>query len=125
MVCLDTSVLIDYLRGEKIVVDLVADYAKGGKLSTTSITEYELLKHTDKIKRDIAMELLSGLKIYYFDNNAAEASAGIYHDLKTDGVEINENDIFIAGIASSNNELLITRDKGFSRIGRGVSINIL
>lgn len=125
MVCLDTSILIDYLKGDTGIVALIASYAKEEKLSTTAISEYELLRHPDKLKRELAQELLSSMKIYYFDRDAASESSKIYRTLKAEGNKINENDILIAGIVLSNNELLITRDDGFRHIGEASRIRVI
>ena len=125
MVCLDTSILIDYLKGERGVVALVASYSKEETLSTTVISEYELLRHPDKLKRDLAQEFLATMKIYYFDREAAAESSRIYRNLKAEGNEVNENDILIAGISLSNKELLITRDGDFKHIGETSRIRVL
>ena len=84
-----------------------------------------MLKHSDKIKRELATELLSTMKIYYFDEGAAEESSKIYRSLKAEGKMINENDILIAGIIISNNESLITRDEGFKNIKESNRISIV
>ncbi len=113
-VCLDTSVIIDYLKGDKGIVEIIKAYAKEEKLSTTAITEYELTRHPDMLKREVAQEFLSAVKIYAFDSAAAAESSRIYRNLGGQGKKINENDILIAGIALSHSELLMTRDKDFS-----------
>jgi len=125
MVCLDTSILIDYLKGDDKIVKLVISLAKEEKLATTVITEYELLKHHDKIKKEAAQELLSNLKIYSLDREAITESLRVYHSLRDKGKLINENDIFIAGIVLSENELLITRDSDFSKIGEEGRIRVI
>ena len=125
MVCLDTSILIDYLKGETGVVALVSSYSEKETLSTTVITEYELLRHPDKLKRDLAQELLATMKIYHFDREAAAESSRIYRNLKEKGNKVNENDILIAGISLSNKELLITRDGDFKYIGETSRIRVL
>ncbi len=125
MVCFDTSILIDYLKGDEGIVELIKAYAKDEKISTTAITEYELLKHPDRIKRDVAMELISSMEVHSFDTDAAVESAKIYQDLKARGKMINENDILIAGISESNKELLITRDTGFSDISESGRVRIV
>jgi tRNA(fMet)-specific endonuclease VapC len=125
MVCLDTSVLIDYLKGDKGIINLVKSYAEEDTIATTAVTEYELLKHRDEIKRGLAQELLSSIEIYAFDRKAAEESSKIYRDLRMQGKEINENDILIAGIALSNNEFLVTRDADFSNIAEPGRIRIV
>lgn len=117
LVCLDTSIIIDYLDGEKEVIELVNSYRLKERLSTTAITEYELLKHKDKIKRGLAEEVLDSIPIYNFNRASALEASKIFEKLSSLGKKINENDILIAGIAFANNELLITRDEKFSYIG--------
>lgn len=84
-----------------------------------SITEYELLKHQDKLKREVAIEFIKRVSVYGFDRIAAARAAEISRVLGSSGKRINENDILIAGIALANNEILLTRDKKFERIESG------
>ncbi len=115
MVCLDTSAIIAMLEGDQKVKDaLVSAYSS--PLTTTSITEYELLKHSNLIKRDVAERILVEFEIYHFGRRAAHESAKIFESLRAKGKMINENDILIAGIARANNDLLITKDRGFKNI---------
>ena len=117
MVCLDTSVLIDYLLGDKNVIKLVESHIESGDgVCTTAITEYELNKHHDKLKRELAKGLLDTLHVYYFDRNSAIEASKVFQSLSDAGKMINENDILIAGIAIANNQLLVTRDKRFNDI---------
>ncbi len=125
MVCLDTSILIDYLKGEKGVVSLINSYANEEKLSTTVISEYELLKHSDTIKREMAEEFLSAMKIYPLDRHAVEEASKIYRNLKAQGKMANENDILIAGISLSNGQLLLTRDGGFKAMADNDMVKVV
>jgi tRNA(fMet)-specific endonuclease VapC len=116
VVCLDTSVIIDFLNGEKKITELINSYALREIISVTTITEYELLKHKDKIKREIAEGVINSMQLYNFDRKSAAEAARIFERLNSIGKMINQNDIFIAGIALANNELLITRDEKFNYI---------
>lgn len=116
LVCLDTSIIIDYLDGEKKIIELVDSYKLKEKISTTTITEYELLKHKNKIKRGLAEDVLDSIQIYTFNRASALEASKIFEKLRSLGKMINENDILIAGIAIANNELLITRDEKFNYI---------
>jgi predicted nucleic acid-binding protein len=116
VVCLDTSIIIDYLNGEKKIIELVDSYRLKEKISTTTITEFELLKHKDKIKRSLAEEILDSLQVYSFNRPSALEASKIFEKLRDLGKMINENDILIAAIAIANNELLITRDEKFNYI---------
>ena len=125
MVCLDTSIVIEYLNGDEAIVKLLLSYLREESLSTTSVTEYELLKHRSEVKRQEAKEFLSKIKVYYLDDEASKQSSQIYRDLKAKGKEINENDILIAGIAFSKNETVLTRDEDFKHIGETSRIRVL
>lgn len=124
LVCLDTSVIIDYLKGEGPAVNIVESYLKNERLATTTITKYELLKHTDVLKREIAEEMLSSMILYQFDSEAAVEAAKIYRELSAKGEMVNESDILILGIVKHNKEKLITRDTGFERLKGSNSILI-
>ena len=113
---MDTSVIIDFLNGEKKITELINSYALREIISVTTITEYELLKHKDKIKREIAEGVINSMQLYNFDRKSAAEAARIFERLNSIGKMINQNDIFIAGIALANNELLITRDEKFNYI---------
>ncbi len=116
MACLDTSVVISILKGDDSVRKIVEAYRGREDITTTIITEYELLKHESMIKREIAQELINSMLIYNFDSISAVEAARLFRELTRTGKPINENDILIAGIAIANNELLITRDGNFKNI---------
>jgi tRNA(fMet)-specific endonuclease VapC len=116
MTFIDTSVIIAFLAGDEKVVELVKEFANKGSIKTTTITEYELLKHKNALKKQLAEEFLSEIAVYPFDSASARKAAGIYEKLKETGKMINENDLLIAGISLANDELLLTRDKNFSII---------
>ena len=109
--------MIDFLRGDRKIAEIINEYALREAISITTITEYELLKHTDKIKREIAEKVIASMQIYPFTRAAAEEAARVFEKLNREGKMINENDILIVGIAFSNNELLITRDEKSNSIG--------
>jgi len=81
------------------------------QIKTTTITEYELLKHKSEIRRHAAERFLSGVTGCPFDRNSAKRAASLYEKLESTGKMINENDLLIAGISLANNEILLTRDK--------------
>jgi tRNA(fMet)-specific endonuclease VapC len=117
MVCLDTSVIIDLLDGNARVKAAVDRYLQNAQAAATSITEYELCKHKNELKRETAILMLDDMEIYNFDREAAKEASNIFNTLRAKGRLINENDILIAAIALSRNEILITSDKDFNEIG--------
>ncbi len=116
MTFLDTSVIIDFLSGDEKIVSLIKDLIAKEQIKTTTITEYELLKHKSEIRRHAAETFLSGVTVYPFDSASAKKAASIYEKLSETGKMINENDLFIVGISLANDELLLTRDKKFSNV---------
>ncbi|MGI0141498.1 MAG: type II toxin-antitoxin system VapC family toxin [Candidatus Micrarchaeales archaeon] len=124
MACLDTSVIIAFLRGDKDVIDAVNSYEKNEGLSTTSVSEYELLRHASKLGTEKVFHIFNDISVYFFDRVAARKAAEIYRALQTKGKIINENDILIAAISVVNNEVLITRDRKFEYI-EGINLKIL
>jgi len=115
---LDTSVIIDFLTGDQKTVALVKQILDKEDIKTTTITEYELLRHRTKIKRQAATRFLSGVIVCSFDRDAAKQAARLFEELQDAGKMINENDLLIAGISLSHDELLLTRDQKLASIGK-------
>lgn len=124
MTFLDTSVIIDFLVGDNEIVTLVKEAYQKDDIKTTTINEYELLKHKTELKRGIAEKFLSGVTVYPFDRASAKKAAALYGKLREQGKMINENDLLIAGISLSNDDMLLTRDRKFSNLGEA-SIKIV
>ena len=116
MTFLDTSVIIDFLSGDEKIASLMKEPITKEQIKTTTITEYELLKHKSQIRRNAAEIFLSGATVCPFDRNSAKIAASLYKKLESTGKMINENDLLIAGISLANNEILLTRDKKFANI---------
>jgi predicted nucleic acid-binding protein len=108
---LDTSVLIEIMADNQSVKRRLTQL--GGRVATTVISKYELLKwHDDKA----ASGMLSIMDSHPFDGTASERSARIYKELKRSGKMINELDILIASIAIARDELLVTLDGDFKSV---------
>lgn len=116
MTFLDTSVIIDFLAGDDAIVSIVREHAKTDDIKTTTIAEYELLKHKTEIRRQAAKKFLSGVTVCSFDRASAKKAAQLYGTLKDLGKMINENDLLIAGISLAHDEVLLTRDRRFQNI---------
>ena len=116
MTFIDTSVIIDFLAGDEKIIHLMKELSEKGEIKTTTITEYELLKHKAKLKRQVAEAFLSAITVCPFDRAAAQKAAQLFENLGKAGKMINENDLLIAGISLTNNEVLLTRDQKFGII---------
>ena len=118
MVVLDTSIIIDYLLGNSKIVALVEEILTKEDVKTTAITEYELLRYKDRIKKQAAERFLSNAVVYPFDRVAAKEASDLFLDLQANGRMVNENDLLIEAIALAHNEVMLTRDKKLANIGK-------
>ena len=118
MTFLDTSIIIDFLAGDQKTIALVKQILDKEDIKTTTITEYELLRHKTKIKKQAAERFLSGVIVCSFDRDAAKKAALLFQELQDAGRMINENDLLIAGIALAHDEVLLTRDQKLVSIGK-------
>jgi tRNA(fMet)-specific endonuclease VapC len=117
MAFIDTSIIIDFLAGDALIVSLIKELAEKEEVKTTTITEYELLKHKRELKKHLAEDFLSTVTVCPFDRDAARKAASLFEKLSKAGKMINENDLLIAGISLANDEVLLTRDQKFGNIG--------
>ncbi|SRR3989344_259027 len=121
MVCLDSDVLINFLRKDAKTISLIEKLKQQGKsLSITSVNSFELLKGIPKLskmdKSNVA-DFLTNFKILGFDFNSSKIAAEIFNDLRSNGEMLDLADILIASIAISNKEQFITgNSKHFERI---------
>jgi len=115
---LDTSVIIDYLSGDQKIIALVKEILAKEDVKTTTITEYELLRHKAKIRKQAAERFLSGATVYSFDRDAAKEAAMLFEELQDAGRMINENDLLIAGISLAKDEVLLTRDQKLAGVSK-------
>ena len=118
MTFLDTSVIIDFLAGDQRIIAVIKEILSKEDIKTTTITEYELLRHKTKIKKQAAERFLSGVIVCSFDRDAAKKAAVLFEELQDSGRMINENDFLIAGISLSHDEVLLTRDQELANIGK-------
>ena len=118
---LDSTVLIDFLRGKQNAVDVLS---LTNTFYTTEINVYELttgiflVRNNSKLHLDKLNAVLARLIVLPLDRKAAIKAGEITADLIKKGLTIEESDCLIAGIALSNNiQKIITANKDhFSRI---------
>ena len=119
---LDTTAIIDLLRGDKSILKRVESLEKiNAPVSTTSISIFELWQGTidmkDDKKRNKICTLLESIGSLQFDVQSAKEAGLIYSNLRKSGNIIDPEDCMIAGIVKINKETLLTRNKKyFSRI---------
>lgn|SRR3989344_1683716 len=121
MVCLDSDILINYLRREQRAINLFKKSQEEGKqLCTTSINSFELIKgipRSSKVDKQKVLDFLSNFKIYEFDFEVSRIAAEIFENLKSNGQMIDLTDIMIASTVIKNGETLATLNLShFNRI---------
>ena len=115
--CLDTSFLIDLLRGLPACIKKYKDIEPNA-LFTTSISVFEIMKSKKLTGLEVEQinKLILRLKLLEFGLKDAEEAALIYRKLSLEGKMVNELDLFIGATAKNNGLTIVTADKGFSRI---------
>lgn len=128
MVCLDTTFLIDVLRGNKEVQDMKDRLDWSGESITVAvpsvmeITKGLILGKNKPNEKQRSNELLSSILTLDLNRESAVLAGKIEADLVIRGECIDVEDVMIAAIAMVNNEKLVTRNVNhFGRI-RGLDI---
>lgn len=109
---LDTSVIIDYLRGQDTVVRFV--HQLEGKLTSSFICLAELFEGVHSRKnasaaRRVVLNFFAGLTTTYgLNGEIAELFGRLRRDLKMQGQVIEDIDIFIAATCMADNLVLLT-----------------
>ncbi len=109
MILLDTSIIIDFARKEKL------EEYEGYCVSIISLAE--ILKGVPKGKREVWKNLILTLfKVVPLDLKILDIYSEIYYTLRTKGKLISELDFFIAATALAYDLELWTKDKDFLKI---------
>ena len=118
MICLDTSILIDYYRKKDKSTSLFYQLTNHNSLfAVTAITEYELFLGNSENQNSFWNEFFSRLTVLPFDTLSARYSAEIFKQLKSKNKLIDTPDILIAGTVMRNRLPLATLNyKHFERI---------
>ena len=128
MVCLETTFLVDFLRGKEEAESVFNDLVdRRSQITITSPSLMEIMSgaHNNQKKeelRKIEEVILSKVIILNLDKESAILAGEIDSELTLSGDSIGTTDIMIGAIAKHNNEPLITRNKKhFERI-KGLKI---
>ncbi|MBP1357646.1 MAG: type II toxin-antitoxin system VapC family toxin [Sulfolobus sp.] len=114
MAILDSSVIIELLRGNEKIIREVEKLNE--RLNTTLINFYEVVRGVKGKKREKVINFFKEMDLYPLDLEASMRAIRIYDELKSKGAMINELDILIASISMVRNEILITLDQDFKQI---------
>lgn len=120
---LDSTFLIDFLRGKQKAVSYLAG-RESELLFTSEINVFELVEGVYAGKEDVLthLEKISGLlnrmMVLPFDRRAALKAGGISGKLSREGKKIGETDCLIAGVALANGitEIITENKEHFEKI---------
>ncbi len=100
LICLDTSVFIDYFRKknkERTLLFQLADQRK--TFLTTSITKFEVLRGATKAQQFFWETIFGRIEVLPFDDESANIAADIFQKLKSQNKLIGIPDLLIASVA--------------------------
>ena len=122
MPVLDTSFLVDLLRGREEALALLAELEeRGTALATTPITALELyrgahLSADPEGNLAAAKKILAALIVLPLDDDAAIVFGALSARLRSEGKRIGDFDQVIAAIALACDRVIVTRDGHFSEV---------
>lgn len=120
MIFLDSSVLVDYLRGREYAGEYVREY-DSTKFHTSSIVMWELfygaLDH-DSPSRTIetVADALAWVEVVPFTFEEAAEAASVRSELYSNGTPIPVPDTLLAGAARQAGGTVVTRDSDFEQV---------
>lgn len=128
-ITLDTSALVDLLRGHARLRDLLDSLeANGHTPVVSSIAAFELLSGAElsgsRTERSRLRNLLSRFEIQPFDATAAGRAAELRAELRRVGRTPGLPDVLIAGQALANAQLLVTRDRLLAESAQALGVDV-
>jgi predicted nucleic acid-binding protein len=118
IICLDTSILIDFFRKTKKENSAFFKLnQKYSRFAVSIVTEYEVFAGMKETQKEFWDNFFSKITVLPFESSANEAAIKIHNQLKRKSKLIETADIFIAATAVSNSMKLATLNrKHFDRI---------
>ncbi len=116
--CLDTSVLIAFLKGREPGAGAVTRAIQSNTCWVTAITSYELLFGVARAQKAIGEEALLGVMLTApFDDAAAHRAAQVHDRLIRQNADIGVKDVLIAAICLERGLTLLTlNERHFARV---------
>ena len=118
-ICLDTSMLIAYLRGQEPAATAVERAVRNSICYVTAVTVYELLFGMARARRQIGGEnaLLNAMLVAPFDDRSARRAARLHAELLLNNHDIGVKDTLIAATCLEYALPLLTlNDRHFGQV---------
>lgn len=116
---LDTTFIIDFLRGNETAVEIMQGLESAGEpIATTCISVFEVTQGIREIKEEKkAEEFFSSIHAIPLVKRSAFTAGRVRRKLVSQGITIDPEDAMIAGIAMARHETIVTRNvKHFSSV---------
>ncbi len=129
--CLDTNVIIDFLKGNEKIIKKVSGLSQQNTLFITSVSLCELYKGIylySKGKRfekelDDLEILLQSINFITLDTDSCNEFGKLFADLSKKGSLTQDPDLMIASICKTNDLVLVTKDKKhFRNLGKRIDV---
>ena len=106
---LDTTVIIDCLRGRKEVVEFLTELASEGLIvGCCAINIAEVYAGMRENERQVTRRFLDSLEYYEVTRNLAELAGEYKREYAVKGITLSLSDVIIAAVTISNNLTLVT-----------------
>jgi tRNA(fMet)-specific endonuclease VapC len=118
----DSDVLVDVLRDHRSSAEFLRPYIRNAEVCTSIIVFGELQEGLfyDKVDKDAAAralsEVLAGIPVISIDEDTAREFGRLRFDLRSRGLLLPDNDLWIAATALRHDATLVSRDSHFDRI---------
>ena len=132
MVCLDSSVVIDILRGKESVEEIEKKFDSSNEeifIPSPAVIEIirgiylkDSIKNIKENEKDKISEFLSSFRVLDLEKERAINTGEIETELMNMGDIIDLEDIMIGAIALRNNEAIVTRNKKHFEKIKGLKI---
>ncbi len=117
IICLDTSVLIDYFRKRNKEKTLFYTLSENYDFAISVITKFEIWVGADESQREYWNKIFAGIKILLLTETETDRASNILRYLKASNKIVELPDLLIAATALTNNiKIATTNKKHFERI---------
>jgi tRNA(fMet)-specific endonuclease VapC len=122
MTCLETTFLVDLIKGRPEVESIVKELQKNNTpITITAPSIMELWsgaaqQNYPQKKKEKIRALCESVTVLHLDATSAREAGELEAQFKKEGTTLHLADLMIAAIAKANNETLLTRDAHYARI---------
>ena len=127
---LDTSALIDVLRGDEKALRATDQLeGEGSLLVLSTVAVFEILSGVgytrSRLERSRLETLLSRFRIDPFDQDSARRAAELRAELQREGRSPGAPDVMIAGQALAGRHTLVTRDRVLASVAAASGLKVV